>query len=301
MDTWGIPGPEFLRLYVVVVAAPVVLGLLWRLAQSARTAQHRPRELTVYHLAYLAGGKRRVGEAAVARLLDQRRLRIGTTGKITVVKGSKVTDKVTDKVEGVVIGAANRAKLPKIISKLDPVVGALNADLAAAGLAVPEAQVRLRKRTVAVLSLLATLLGVARFLAGVINDRPVGWLFLELVGAVVVTIVVFRLRRADPALPTWAGRRVLAEAKTAGRSGDTASADRVAMVVSGAGLAGAVALGGIALYPDRAVQAALAYVPATSGGGGGSDSSGGSCSGGSSCSSGSSCGGGGCGGGGCGG
>lgn len=292
VDTWGIPGPTFLVLYPILIAVPVVIGLGWRVLQTLRGAGPTP-ELTVYHLAYLAGGRRRVAETAVARLLSVRRLRVSSTGTISTIKG----DRATDKVERAVIGAANRAKLGTITGKLGAVVGKLNADLADAGLAVPEARVRHRRGAVALLCLLVTGFGVARLAAGASNHRPVGWLLLELLGSVVVLVLVLRVRRKDTALATVAGRRVLAGAKAAQQDETvSASADRAAMAVVGAGVAGAVVFGGFALYPDQAVQTAMAHVPASGGsffGGGGDGGSGGSSCGGNSCGGGSSCGGGG--------
>lgn len=292
MDTWGISGPDFLKLYAVLIAAPIVVGLGWRLIQTARTSAGTPASLTVHHLAYLAGGRRRVAESAVARLLAAKRLRMSSTGKITVIVGPALTDKT----ERVVIGVAGNSRLPKLVRKLGPHISKLNAELAAAGLAVPEAAVRRRRVGVVLLSVVVFLFGCVRYSYGVSHDKPVGWLFLENVGALVMIIILLRWRRRDTALATVAGRRVLRRAKAGQRTGGSTPQDRAAMVLFGAGAAGAVALGGMALYPDPAVQSALAYVPASASGGGGS-----SCGGSSSCSSGSSCGGGGgssCGGGG---
>lgn len=293
METWGISGPDWLKLYGALLVVPFVLGLAWRFAQVVRSAGEAPRDLTVHHLAYLAGGRRRVAESAVAQLLAAKRMRVSSKGLISVIPGPAVRDRT----ERAVLGLSSRGRLYTLVGKLGPIATRMNDELATAGLAVPEKAVRLRKKVVVGLSIALLILGLIRMSSGVSNHRPVGWLMLEIVAAAGLTMVAVRLRRRDDAVATVAGKRLLREAKSAQRGRTSVSGPSLSraglggagLVMAGAGAAGAVALGGMALYPDPAVHTALAYTPTSYGGG--------SDGGGSSCSGGSSCGGGGCGGG----
>ena len=67
-DLWGISGPRFIELHA---------GVLWRQWQIKRVEPGgRQRSgITLHHLAYLASGRERAAESAVASLLDGGRLR----------------------------------------------------------------------------------------------------------------------------------------------------------------------------------------------------------------------------------
>lgn len=290
---WGMSGPQFTQLYLVLLAVPVLVGAIWRQAQIMSTKPDgRPRpSVTVHHLAYLVAGPRRVAESAVAALIDAQYLRTDSQG----VLHRCATTEPADPMERAVSRVADGNRVRDIPPLVTATVELLAADLAARGLVVPVRAVALRRRTVAALYAVVGVLGAARLVNGVQLDRPVGYVELMLVVDLVAVLVAVRVAaRGRPNLTTPAGQRLV---RAAGAQRVTDSVVGHAGMVLGGAAAG-VALYGLLTYPDEEIVSALAYVPPSSGGWSSSGSSSGC---GSSCSSGSSCGGGGCGGGGCGG
>jgi uncharacterized protein (TIGR04222 family) len=303
MDSpWGIPGPQFVWVYLGLLIVPLVVrGFLRSAAKRVppRAAHGYDRyPLSVYHLAYLAGGPNRTVETVIAAMVERGRLRVNSGKKLKAVGvppsdplERAVWDASNDAIGSGTLGVQNWAR------SSDP-MKALRADLERRGLVVPGTRFKRIGRAVVWLYVAVLAVGVARLVNGLSLDRPVGLLGgLLIVNLVVLVITGSRSSRHDLVL-TPAGDRVLGQARAeSGRTqhATSPSPGSWAMPLGGVlvGAAGVVALGGLAMHPDRDLGLALAPPPMSGGGG----SSSGGDSGGSSCSSGSSCGGGGCGGG----
>ncbi|SDC43993.1 TIGR04222 domain-containing membrane protein [Actinokineospora iranica] len=296
-EPWGISGPEFLRLYLVAAGFAVLIALAVRImARTASATERTPGQLTLDELAYLAGGTRRVVETAVARLLDEGKLRISRTGAVGVVDGARGGGAV----DQAVLADAKRyghRTLRLLVDKVgqDAAVTRIGADLTRKGLLVDKGMSRARLSAAPLAVLFAV--GAARWVNGLSEGRPIGWLTLALLGTAVVAAVLFR--RPVPSR-TYQGARMLAEAR---RGRATASSRTIGAHAPDYALgtaAGLVVFGGLATYPDAEIAAALETQRAATGYSASSSgtSSSSSCGGGSgsSCSSGG--GGGGCGGGG---
>lgn len=297
MEPWGITGPDFLRIYLVGFVFVLLFAAAVRIAVRAGTPLGRSVAgtvsadlLSVHELAYLAGGPRRVVETAVARLLDLGRLRASRNGTVRVVAGATATDTVDRAVLGDAERYANRT-ISLLVDRVgrDESVRAVRTSLVNKGLLVDGGAMRARLAAVPALVLLAV--GIARWVNGVAQGYPVGWLT---VGLIVTAVVAIALYRAPVAERTYAGERLLRQAKAPARGGVSTEAALVG------GATTAVLFGGLAAYPDPEVSTAL--VAAKSGswsaGAGTSSHSGHSCSGSSAHGGGS---GGDSGGGGCGG
>ncbi len=293
MEPWGINGPDFLRIYLVGFVFVLLFAAAVRIAVRAGSAVGRSAagtvsadQLSVHELAYLAGGPRRVVETAVARLLDLGKLRASRHGTVRVVARATATDSVDREV--LTHAERYRAIGPLVdrVGRGDAVRG-VRTSLTVKGLLVDGGAARARLAAVPAVVLLVV--GVARWVNGVAQGFPVGWLTVGLLITAVVTVVLFRAPIGEL---TYAGERVLKQAKAAGAN---PSATEAALL---GGATVAVLFGGLAAYPDPEVSSALAMART---GGASSSGSGGSSCGTSSCSgssSSSSCGGGGCGGGG---
>ncbi|MEU4254254.1 TIGR04222 domain-containing membrane protein [Amycolatopsis sp. NPDC026612] len=300
-DTWGIPGPAFAGLYLALLVL-TALSAVVRAALLARGrtggAPERAEEL-----ALLTGGRARLGELVVARLLERQLIRLDGTGRLHRVRGSAPDD----------LGRAALVRIGKTGGSVDlvgaevarhPSVPELEAGLVARGLLTDVRKLRLTWLLTAVAHWVLFALGVVRLIAGSSTGHPVGFL-LGLLALNTVAAVVTTIRAANkPAVKaTFAGRAAAEEARRAGT------------LVSGP--AGAVAADGFGGHPEKDVRLAVSRAtrqstaraqrrPRTrwaSAGGGGAAAGyygGSSCGGGSSScgGGGSSCGGGG---GGCGG
>jgi uncharacterized protein (TIGR04222 family) len=301
-DTWGIPGPVFAGLYLgllllAALFAVVRTSLLVR--GRATGAPERTEEV-----ALLTGGRTRVGEVVVARLLERQAIRIDGTGRLHRVSGSAPDD----------LGRAALVRIAKTGTSVDrvrsevwnhPSVTELETGLIARGLLTDVKKLRLTWAFTAVAYWALCVLGVVRMIAGSAAGHPTGFLLgLLVLGTVAAILTTARAAKAPQVKATAAGRAAAEEAHRAGT-----------LV---AGPAGAVASGGLGDHPEKDVRLAVSRATqqstagyrratrsrwASAGGGaavgyyGGSSCSGG----GSSCGGGSGgCGGGG-GGGGCGG
>lgn len=292
--TWGVPGPTFLIIYLVAAVAVAVLATLHRRALSAGSATPRTGDLSPQQAAYLNGGERLAVYTALGGLRAAGA--IGTADDKTLVQMSAMPAGATPLDAAVYNAAGKRIRAAALPG--DPwvaeAVGRLREGLEAAGLATTAAQRRtVRLWGIAGLGLLAV--GVLRLIAGLANDRPVGFLALALtaVGALSLFLLI-RLRRE-----TRTGRAALEDLRS--RHAYLAPDNSPSYATYGvSGAAMGVALYGtptlFAMDPAFAAQADIQRVAAGSSGSGGSvgytPSGGGSCGGGSSCGGG----GGGCGG-----
>ncbi|MFD5095774.1 TIGR04222 domain-containing membrane protein [Amycolatopsis thailandensis] len=314
-DTWGIPGPTFLAIYAVLLVLPLAVGLLWTIAvklgrKAPRAAVSGPQP-TVYELAYLAGGPDRVVDTAIAALVDRGTLRVSSSKQLQLA-GPEPADPIERAVaKGAKPGynATTRGMRDRL--RMSGPMQALGKDLEARGLVVVNQVPRIRQ-VVFFLYVAVLVLGVVRLFAGLGTNHPVGFLVPLLIAAVVATLIARSAKnKTSGPRPTGEGNRILGSANSAlarERKRGIPNEPAVGGVGPGfllGGAAAAVALGGLAFYPDEELSEALIPPPVPGAFGGGGSSGGGStCSTGSSCSSGSSSscgGGGGCGGGGCGG
>lgn len=289
MDTWHISGPAFLSIYGVLIAAVIVIGVGWKAWQTgpgAKAAGPGSRRLGVYHLAYLTAGRPRVCETAVASLLDGGYLRTNSKGELTQVSQQAPRDPV----EMALYAGARSRRARELVSVLERPCQALADDLAAAGYLVPTAATRRRRRVTFMLAVLVALVGLARLIAGMANEKPVEFLFVAFIVADLVAIVSFLiLRTARPDVVTGAGGKMV----TGARRGDRSALP----LAVGSGVAVAVAVAGLSAFPDEQIVSALGSVPQQasfsgySGDGGSSSSCSSSSCGGSSCGGGGGCGG----------
>jgi uncharacterized protein (TIGR04222 family) len=311
---WGISGPAFVWWYLLLLMVPIVAGPLWLLVVKQRQAHRggagRDRPVSVYQLAYLAGGADQATDTVIAVLVDQGGLRVTSAKKLHAVGGVPA-----EPLERAVSDAAHRAEGATTTEvrnavATSPAMRELAGDLEESGLIESQRKRQRVYRAVLGFSVAVGILGAARWAVGNSLGHPVGVLTALLIADVL--LVIFALQfvfTPDLVGPTPAGRRLVDEARAGQRAArrSTVPVRRLATLPVSAeliGVAGLVALGGLAMYPDPEVGEAL-MPPDFGGGGAAGGGSGGSyvaCGAtGSSCSGGSSGGGGGCGGGGCGG
>ncbi|MFI5586736.1 TIGR04222 domain-containing membrane protein [Amycolatopsis sp. NPDC051758] len=240
-DTWGIPGPAFAGLYLgllllVALYAVVRTGLLRRGRSGG--APERTEEL-----ALLTGGRSRVGEVVIARLLERKVIRMDGTGRLNRVSGAAADD----------LGRAALVRIAKTGSSVDrvrsevwhhPAVTELEAGLVGRGLLTDAKKLRLTWVFTAVLYWALFVLGVVRLIAGSATGHPTGFLLGLLVLTTVAAIVT----------TAWAAKTAEVKATAAGRAA-AEEARRAGTLV--AGPTGAVASGGLGGHPDKDVRLAV--------------------------------------------
>ncbi|WP_156754336.1 TIGR04222 domain-containing membrane protein [Actinokineospora pegani] len=251
-ETWGIAGPDFLRGYAVALAfaalAWTAVRLIARSGPRGTCADAVPHSLlTLDELAYLAGGPRRLVEVSLARVLDAGLVRPSRAGRVRVVAGASTVHDV----DSALLSDAGGYRYRTVGSLVDQVgrsapVRDIGAALTRKGLLVDRGFWNGPGAALPFALLFAV--GTARVAAGAAGGRPVAPLVLLL--GVTAAVGVVLARRALP-LRTHAGDRVLAEA-TAARVGDFGPGAALL-----GGVAGLVALGGLAAHPDAEVSSAL--------------------------------------------
>ncbi|MBC3193814.1 TIGR04222 domain-containing membrane protein [Pseudonocardia sp. C8] len=300
-ETWGVSGPTFLVVYVIIGVTAVALAL-WRRSRIAagdpaggRLLDNRPEDV-----AYLNGGPELAVYAALSAMhVDGTVVTSGrTAGQVRA--GGPLTRTATG-LQRAIHRSAHRLTPGRTLRLHDAVRAELDRigqRLRSTGLLL-SADERNRYRATAVLPGLVVVLGVARISAGTANGRPVGFLILlTLVMAAVTGVLMLRAPHR-----TRAGEAALRRLRTdhaalspSMRPDWTAVGPAAAALSVGAFGVGAMLAAEPAFAEELAAQkvAALGSGSGSSGGwtGGGDSSSGGGDGGG---------GGGGCGGGGCGG
>ncbi|MDO3703466.1 TIGR04222 domain-containing membrane protein [Micromonospora sp. C28SCA-DRY-2] len=293
-DTWGIPGPTFLRFYLAAAVLVAVLGAIHRARVLAGSRQPGYDQLSPEQAAYLNGGAALAVHATLGALRGTGSVGVGRDRRL--VTTGPMPAGATPLAQAVHNAAGRRTRVADL--RRDQWVASaltqLGGDLEQRGLALsPAGRESARRGAMGLLILLAV--GVFRLFAGLSGDKPVGYLLLSLAGIFVAFLILvrapYRTRAGRAALRTLRQRHVhLAPASSPAYA--TYGAAGAAM---GVALFGTAALW--AMDPGFAEQAeiqrqALGNSGGTGGCGGGSSSG---------CGGGSSCGGGGCGGGGCGG
>jgi uncharacterized protein (TIGR04222 family) len=290
MDTWGISGPRFLLLYVVLLAGTALVAFVAgrRALAGPGEGAVAPARLDPYEAAYLNGGSALVATTAVSNLLrggllataGRRRGQVRLTARKAPEAGVHPVEWATYEL----VAAQPSRPLGDVRAALgrSPAVAAVRERLSRGGL-VPAPEQRSRYRATALVFVPLLALGVARVAAGSANGRPVGFLVVLL--AVTVAVAAVRCLRVPHA--TELGRRTLRRLRAeTGRPAFGASPAEL-------GMATAVFGAGVLWSADVDTAAALRLPREHSGFGGFGGGDGG---GGGSCGGGGGCGGGGCGG-----
>jgi uncharacterized protein (TIGR04222 family) len=289
-NPFDLSGPEFLGVYGIAAVVAVVAGLVFRrLARDVPADESEPASLAdPFALAYLAGGRVRVADAAVFRLVRDGHLRV--TAEKDRLAFVNVPD-VSSPVEQAVLAAARSAGARGETALNVRIAARQAAEQAAAGLRQdglvlrPEERARASVAGFAPTLAVALFLGVPKVFIGLGRERPVAFLVILLVASLLAACFV-----ASVPFRSLAGDRVLAglRRRHARLERGGQAAPPAAEALLGLALFGPVALG--------AESAALRQLLAPPGGGGGDggDAGGGGDGGGGGCGGGC----GGCGGGG---
>lgn len=209
-DTWGISGPAFLLLYVVLAAVVLLAsrGARRRIATSGRTEPVTGIDRRPSDVAYLNGG----AELAVVSALTALRLRGAICSDRGNVQRVPHTDPGSDGLERALYSAIDAPTHRKRLPTTRGVAAALAAverRLIDAGLLLSDAQ-RRQVRGVGWWMVGVAALGLVRLLAGIANAKPVGLLVVAVVVVAVIAVVLLsvaprRTRLGDTTLAALRG------------------------------------------------------------------------------------------------
>ncbi|MFF0655245.1 TIGR04222 domain-containing membrane protein [Micromonospora tulbaghiae] len=296
-DTWGIPGPVFLRWYLLIAVVVVVGAIVYRHRMLAGTPVSVHGRLGPQQVAFLNGGDQLAVWAALGGLRHAGAVGVRPDRRLTT--GGPLPAGATP-LDQAVHHAASRGLHTRELAADEWVrraVAELRDDLVRRGLALDQERRRTLRRGALLVGFLLAI-GIVRAVSGLFNDRPIGWLLLSLfplgLAFVLLNRVPWRTRAATAALDDMRRRHAWLRPEAA-PAYTTYGPTEVAL---GVALFGTATLW--TMDPGFAEQAEIQRqaLGSTGAAGGGT-----SCGGGATAGGGSSCGGGGgCGGcGGCGG
>lgn len=187
-ETWGIPGPTFLWLFIGACVAVVIGTFAIRRRLLAGTPAGPTADLPAAHLAYLADSPARAVEASLIFLtragaidVDPDTRRLNRLGGIPA--GASALDSALLQAAGNHIRARDAREQAAVRAALD----GIRQDLERRGLILSPAQ-RRQARFPGWLLLGLVLIGLARLLAGATDGKPVGYLILVLLALVPFTL-----------------------------------------------------------------------------------------------------------------
>lgn len=265
---WGISEAAFIAAYIVLLIVPAVVIVVWSAAQRRTVpagAEYAPPP-TLYQLAWVAGGRKRAVETALAVLVERGVLRVDSSRTLQPVHGAPSP---TDPFEARVFAAAGGLTSGHVVRwmRFNRAGTGVRDAAELAGLIVPTSSVLARRFVVAALYVAVLAFGLAYLVVGSGYDLSGDALTIVVVVAGIASYSAIRALLGGEPKPTVQGIRALEHAR---------STSSGAWVGAGA----AVLFGGLAAYPDSAIASALTYQRGSSGSGGSSscgDSCGGGC------------------------
>ncbi|MBM0229046.1 MULTISPECIES: TIGR04222 domain-containing membrane protein, partial [Micromonospora] len=202
-DTWGIPGPVFLRWYLLAVAVVLVGTLVHRFRALAGTPTGDHGQLGPQQVAYLNGGDQLAVWTALGGL--RRSGVVGVRPDRRLTTGASMPAGVTP-LDQAIYNAAGRHVHARELRRDEWVVRALEQlrdGLQERGLALAPARRAAVRRGPMLLAALLVLGGI-RLFVGLSNGRPAGFLMLTLVPVFVAFVLLsrvpWRTRAADRAV-----------------------------------------------------------------------------------------------------
>ena len=288
---WGLTGPEYIRLHLVVAGTLVALALVLRAVMAwAGRGKGDTAGLGLYDAAFLAGGTTRVGDTALISLIADGYAHMSRDGRVRAATGTSPADPIAAAVlDSIRTTNGSRMRLIREWRRNDVLAGVEGALVERA--MVHDRLARSIGKTPIRLLLVLPLVGIVRLVNGIVRDRPVGFLIVLILGTFLVAGLVnspFRITRA--------GRRAVRELTAHVRERaalDAAIPSGAATAVGVGALAAlfAVACLGFAGHPDDDARAALVSFGGGVGtgtgdggsGGGGGDGGGGCGGGGGGC------------------
>lgn len=204
-------GPEFLAFYLLVASAAIVLAyfLRWCLRQPIGNSSRESVSLDAYETAYLAGGKDRAVDVAIASLVQREHLKARPLTRTLALKTplDQNSDFLEQAIEQAISidGSIYRVRA-SVAYATDPICDRLQR----LGLLLTERQAKLAQQLPASLIFAVLLLGITKIVVGISRGKPVGFLVVlciitAIIGLCFLGVSVFRTRCGD---------RVLAKLRT---------------------------------------------------------------------------------------
>ncbi|HEY9859033.1 MAG TPA: TIGR04222 domain-containing membrane protein [Candidatus Obscuribacterales bacterium] len=172
-------GYEFLGFYFQLLSVVTLFacGLRWYFWQLGHQVSTQAPQLNTYETAYLAGGKSRVVEVAIAHLVEHKHLRLLPTERAFQI-GLPLPSNSHFLERAVVRAVSKGGSIEDVRSLVEPLTAPISTHLQELGLLINQSQAKLAEWLVVLSVLAVLLLGISKILVGAVQDKPVGFLFM---------------------------------------------------------------------------------------------------------------------------
>ncbi|WP_293063633.1 MULTISPECIES: TIGR04222 domain-containing membrane protein [unclassified Moorena] len=199
-------GPLFLRFYLLLVSAAVVLayGLRWYLRQPASAPYGKSVSLDAYETGYLVGGQQRAVDTAIVNLVQSGHLK-----PVPEYRGLELVNPLVYKNDPLEFKIDNGARTGKTITPIRraarSATNQIRDRLIDLNLLLTEDQGKLAQQYPALPIFAVLLLGITKIIVGISRDKPVGFLIIlcvmtAIIGWRFLVVPVNRSRYGDSVL-----------------------------------------------------------------------------------------------------
>jgi uncharacterized protein (TIGR04222 family) len=220
MHPWGLSGPEFLWLYGVGLVAGLVVAIGVRMRVRRPRPAEPPAALDTAELGFLGGGPENAVAVAVARLAAAGIVRVNRSGEVSATSPVQPTGQPLD---DAVLGELDRPRMVAALrrrSTVESATTAIGEALVRRGLLVSPAKAVRARLLGPVVLYVVFVVGIVRWVNGISNDLPVGYLTVLLFLTAVILVIVNVRAVGSPKARTVAGDRAVAAARAKGSDAD---------------------------------------------------------------------------------
>lgn len=208
VNPFDLPGPSFLGLYVIVLAAACLLAYILRKSATGfdRDLALRGANLDAYEAAYLSGGARLATETAIATLVRGKVFRLSSVDNtLSAIAGPPRFSHPFEQAVYRMGESGEGSTVKGIRTKAAAAANKIAARLKGLGLIINDEQ-NIRVQTLpAIIVLMVLLFGAIKLLVGLSRNRPVGFLFVMCGLTALIAFLFYK----SPPLRTKDGDRTL--------------------------------------------------------------------------------------------
>jgi uncharacterized protein (TIGR04222 family) len=220
MHPWGLSGPVFLWLYGAGLVAGLVVAIVVRMRVRRLRPAEPPAPLDAVELGFLGGGPENAVAVAVARLAAAGVVRVNRSGEVSATSPAEPTGQPLD---DAVLGELDRPRMVAALRRRSTVQSATTAigeALVRRGLLVSPAKAVRARLLGPIVLYVVFVVGIVRWLNGLANDLPVGYLTVLLFLTFVLVVIVNVRAVGGPKARTVAGDRAVAAVRAKGSDAD---------------------------------------------------------------------------------
>lgn len=208
-------GSEFLWFYFLVTSITLVIArnLRWFLSTSVNNSLNESCSLNGYELAYLNGGAYRAVDAAIAKLVQDKVIKVSATSRTLHLENAPSANShpleksIAEAMIEESISGTNYAAIETIRTRVISATNPIKRNLENQGLLVSDRQAKKIQIATAIPVLAVFLLGISKIFVGISRGKPVGLLIVMCILTVIFALLLLakphRTRFGDRTLNSY--------------------------------------------------------------------------------------------------